>query len=438
MNSKDESVGALPVPIDNSIKHRILLRAAARKNQATDEFRPQGDAAASELITTLRKISLTPPRTAPKRSKDQENEFKSTESEPSKPPQQLQFTPEPKVQTPILRSNTGGTTGKQQSDLSVLKETYDSDLSDCVDAVKDAAQRVTAKQVAEIREKPQPSSDDLIVCEAFLALYAEIDSRIIVTPSFQVLTSCSWEAMQTYVQQPGHVIRMMRRTHDLVLSAKISDSAIQRAKSFLRQCNPSPGSIWKVLSDFVSTVIDLSEAKKDAGTPAVQSFLKSLNTSRTPLSSNQATMRTMDDTLPTISVSLLSESGFNCESFRRDTPSPSAKENSPMSSFRTSGHKAKQRSVSVSVRETQWKLDDLLREFVRSKMLLDPHSFLTSIDIDRDEVLKEFRLKISAFVEQLPALLQTQAVTPFLATLAREAVLEEVARMTLLLCPGTG
>ena len=435
MNSKELTVEEAAEAQD-SVKRRILLRAAAKKANTTPQFLPSGDAEATELITALRRISLTPPRSAPKpqpsESAVREKLYQSlqTVAEDTVP-----LTPEPPPKcpvTPLPRMKHAGPKLKQ-TEVSTYRPPPDTDLSQAVSTVASAAQRLTARQIDELKDNTTlPTTEEMGISGAFLALFAEIDSRIDVTPSFQVMQSCSWETLQSYAQQPGHVIRMMRNIPELVLSGRVSDLAIQRSKALLKAPNSASHPIWRVFYDFIVGTIELYEVKKSVGRGRVQTYLKSRSTSRTPLTSNQSTMRTMDESLPNISISLLSGEYFNSDSFKRDTPSPRDKENSPMNTHFTPTHKGKGTQYG-HVREIQWKLDDLLREFLRNKMTFSPKGFMRDLGENKQEILGEFEERAMSLA--MSAEMQTQAVLPFLKTLGQGNVLEEVVRVMLLLCP---
>jgi len=437
MNSKELAVEAPVEGSEDSVKRRILLRAAAKKAPTSPHFLPAGDAEASELITTLRRISLTPPRSAPKQHHSElEVRLKLCASmqaaELKSEPIVVEEAPKSPV-TPLPRMKHVGPRLKQVGDIGTFRPPPDTDLAQAAGMVKEAAQRLTARHIGELRDMDLPGSDEIALCGSFLALFAEIDSRIDVTPSFQVLQSCSWETMQCYAQQPGHVIRMMRSVPDLVLNGRVTELAIQRAKSSLKPASDSSKPIWRTLYDFVTATIELYEVKKAAGLSRVQTYLKARSSSRTPLTSNQSTMRTMDETLPNISISLLS-GDILADSFKRDTPSPREdKENSPFSTLRTPLQRGRD---SATVREVQWKLDDLLRDFLRGKMIFSQKSFLSDLAGKKALFLGEFEARALCFADSLSADLHSQAVQPFLRTLAQGNVLEEVARLTLLLCPG--
>ena len=439
MNSKELTVEA---PIDgseNSVKRRILLRAAAKKASTSPHFLPAGDAEASELITTLRRISLTPPRSAPKpQHSELETRLKLCASL-----QAAELVSEMKVVaeapkspvTPLPRMKHVGPKLKQAGDIGSFRPPPDTDLAQAVGMVKEAAQRLTARQIAELRDMDVPANDEMALCGAFLALFAEIDSRIEVTPSFQVLQSCSWETMQSYAQQPGHVVRMMRSVGDLVLAGRITDLAIQRVKYLLKPAINTTEPIWRAMHDFVTAAVDLYEVKKAVGVSRLQTYLKARSSSRSPLTSNQSTMRSMDETLPNISISLLSGDILTNDSFKRDTPSPRDKENSPMNTVRTPVQRGRKETV-TSVREIQWRLDDLLRDFLRGKMIFNQKAFVSDLSAKKEQIIAEFEARVGSFAESLSADMRNQTVQPFLKALAQGTVLEEVARLTLLLCPG--
>lgn len=439
MNSKELAVEAPVEGSEDSVKRRILLRAAAKKASTSPHFLPAGDAEASELITTLRRISLTPPRSAPRpQHSEQEVRLKLCASmqaaELISEPLTVEDTPKSPV-TPLPRMKHAGPRLKQVGEIGTFRPPPDTDLAQAAGMVKEAAQRLTARHIGELRDMDPPTSDEIALCGAFLAIFAEIDSRIDVTPSFQVLQSCSWETMQCYAQQPGHVIRMMRSVPDLVLNGRITELAVQRAKSSLRPANDTSKPIWRSLYDFVTAAIELYEVKKAVGLSRVQTYLKARSSSRTPLTSNQSTMRTMDETLPNISISMLSGDILANDSFKRDTPSPREdKENSPVNTLRTPLQRG--RKDSATVREVQWKLDDLLRDFLRGKMIFCQKSFLSELAGKKAHFLEEFEARALSFADSLSTDLHIQAVQPFLKTLAQGNVLEEVARLTLLLCPG--
>ncbi len=106
-----------------------------------------------------------------------------------------------------------------------------------------------------------------------------------------------------------------------------------------------------------------------------------------------------------------------------------------MNTVRTPVQRGRKETV-TSVREIQWRLDDLLRDFLRGKMIFNQKAFVSDLSAKKEQIIAEFEARVGSFADSLSADMRNQTVQPFLKTLAQGTVLEEVARLTMLLCPG--
>lgn len=402
-----------------SAKVRIISRAGTRE-QRTTNWGMQGDGEAAEMIEALRRVAMTPDLCKRTRNKSKEKDIAEKLLAQLQPEESISETisTDTRSVTPLPRMRHANPRPK----YSPTPPRRTLGLSLGFDTLSSLSQRISAKHIADLRtEKTALGKADEKACAGLLTLLAEVDQRIDVTTSFQVMKSCSWETMKNYTQKPGLVVGMIRQTPLLILTNRISDAAFTRMKSTLGVSKPRSDSHWSLIHQFLMAAIDLHESKKTASAASLKCFLERAETCKSPLSSNQSTHRVSRDLSPNASFSPLQQS--------RSTESVRLKKGVSVPTAKLS-----EKALIPEVKAARWKMDDYFRDFLRGKMLQSPDSFLSEVEDNIENLVQEFVQKVSGFIDTLPEEARRCAVLPFLRTIAQGDVIREVAQIEYTLC----
>ena len=279
-----------------------------------------------------------------------------------------------------------------------------------------SAQSISVHTIQSLRRIKQPNDPELRVCGAFLALLCEVEPRIETLSGRKVPVSSCWDTLLGYIQNPGHVVWMVRRLPYMLFLGKITLGNL-----YLVTCKRVQGILNGI------QVSDLPTHQETSGLNAILTYVYAcLNillppvpepvpvprSSKSPLLRKPGSEAPKQETKPeSILTGLFSplwlHSGLNSHSTIPD--------------FQT-------------VRDLHWRLDDAFKLYLREKLMLQSDLQLF-IQTNKSKLLTEFADAAIEATKDMPESLRLYGIKPFLEKLHRSSVMEDIVKTVSSLVP---